>query len=84
MKPNLLMLASFEVLKLFCLDSFDESIAFEIFGVECQQTLNVMSFHRGDDFSETSFRESFMKSFLSPKTLIISIQTTLPSGKSSG
>ncbi len=44
-----------EILNIFRLDGFNESVAFEIFGVEGQQILNVVGFHRGDDFRVVDF-----------------------------
>jgi hypothetical protein len=44
-----------EILNIFRLNGFDVCVAFEIFGVEGQQILNVVRFHRSDDFRVVDF-----------------------------
>ena len=39
----------------FRLDGFGEIVAFEISGVESQRILNVVGFHRNDDFRVVNF-----------------------------
>ncbi len=44
-----------EILNIFRLDGFNESVAFKVFSVEGQQILNVVGFHRGDDLRIVDF-----------------------------
>jgi hypothetical protein len=54
-KSELLIFKLLKILNIFRLDGFNESVAFEIFSVEGQQILNVVGFHRGDDFRVVDF-----------------------------